>query len=172
LFNNIKAKLERLTRHNKVKLEWVPRDENERADELSHQAFLEYVKGREGWKEVTMCECGGVMVLRDGKKGKFYGCSHYPKCKNTKPYGQAVDVADLKTVKTITSAANMDTHPPVYYRQAVRNLVEAYGNKFPGLHTPTVPQMASVLQAIYGDEARNAEDDLRKEHKWEWEMLE
>lgn len=28
--------------------------------------------------------CGGVMKLRDGVKGKFYGCSHFPTCKNTK----------------------------------------------------------------------------------------
>ena len=25
--------------------------------------------------------CGGDLVLRDGKYGQFYGCSHYPKCK-------------------------------------------------------------------------------------------
>ena len=25
--------------------------------------------------------CGGDLVLREGKYGQFYGCSHYPKCK-------------------------------------------------------------------------------------------
>ncbi len=29
--------------------------------------------------------CGGNLVLRSGKFGKFYGCSNYPKCKYTHP---------------------------------------------------------------------------------------
>jgi len=28
-------------------------------------------------------ECGGVLVERDGKFGKFFGCSNYPKCTYT-----------------------------------------------------------------------------------------
>ena len=28
--------------------------------------------------------CGAELVLRDGKNGKFYGCSNFPKCKFTK----------------------------------------------------------------------------------------
>ncbi len=33
--------------------------------------------------------CGGQMVLRDGKYGKFYGCSNYSArgCKYTRPFG-------------------------------------------------------------------------------------
>jgi hypothetical protein len=27
--------------------------------------------------------CGGALILREGKYGKFYGCSNYPKCKFT-----------------------------------------------------------------------------------------
>lgn len=30
--------------------------------------------------------CGGDLVLRNGKYGKFYGCSNYPKCRYTHPY--------------------------------------------------------------------------------------
>ena len=30
--------------------------------------------------------CGGTLTLRQGKYGKFYGCSNYPKCKYTTPY--------------------------------------------------------------------------------------
>ena len=30
--------------------------------------------------------CGGTLMLRQGKYGKFYGCSNYPKCKYTTPY--------------------------------------------------------------------------------------
>ena len=28
-------------------------------------------------------ECGKPMVIREGRRGKFMGCSGYPKCKNT-----------------------------------------------------------------------------------------
>ena len=37
-------------------------------------------------KEVkaTVCpRCGGSLVIRDGRYGKFYGCSSYPKCTYT-----------------------------------------------------------------------------------------
>jgi predicted RNA-binding Zn-ribbon protein involved in translation (DUF1610 family) len=27
--------------------------------------------------------CGGRLIQRDGKYGKFYGCSNYPKCRYT-----------------------------------------------------------------------------------------
>ena len=31
-----------------------------------------------------MCpECGGFLIRRKGKYGKFYGCTNYPKCKHT-----------------------------------------------------------------------------------------
>ena len=29
-------------------------------------------------------ECGGPMALRDGRRGKFWGCKQYPKCKGTR----------------------------------------------------------------------------------------
>lgn len=31
-------------------------------------------------------QCGGTLTLRQGKYGKFYGCSNYPHCKYTTPY--------------------------------------------------------------------------------------
>ena len=30
--------------------------------------------------------CHSKMVLRDGKRGKFYGCSRFPYCKGTREY--------------------------------------------------------------------------------------
>ncbi|MEK6765781.1 MAG: topoisomerase DNA-binding C4 zinc finger domain-containing protein [Planctomycetota bacterium] len=30
--------------------------------------------------------CNSVMVLRNGKYGKFYGCSKYPYCKGTRKH--------------------------------------------------------------------------------------
>jgi predicted RNA-binding Zn-ribbon protein involved in translation (DUF1610 family) len=32
-------------------------------------------------KSLTCPNCGGELVIRNGKYGKFYGCSNYPKCK-------------------------------------------------------------------------------------------
>lgn len=50
--------------------------------------------GREMAKEVTndvnivdrvICsKCGSEMIFKKGKYGEFYGCSNYPKCRNTK----------------------------------------------------------------------------------------
>jgi len=35
--------------------------------------------------ETMICpECGAKLILRNGKRGEFYGCSGYPKCKYTK----------------------------------------------------------------------------------------
>ena len=37
------------------------------------------------------CEkCGGKMVLKMSKHGRFYACSNYPDCKNIKPYSTNV----------------------------------------------------------------------------------
>lgn len=42
---------------------------------------------RELYKHIrdNQCGCGGLLVTRSGKSGKFLGCSNYPTCKNTKP---------------------------------------------------------------------------------------
>lgn len=39
----------------------------------------------------VICEkCGAKMVIKDSKFGKFLACPNFPKCRNTKPYGEAV----------------------------------------------------------------------------------
>ena len=35
--------------------------------------------------------CGGPMVIRRGKWGKFYACASYPSCKGTRPITQEID---------------------------------------------------------------------------------
>jgi hypothetical protein len=30
--------------------------------------------------------CNMIMVLRDGRRGKFYGCSRFPRCRGTRDY--------------------------------------------------------------------------------------
>jgi len=57
------------------------------------EAALESIKARkteirESVQEKTgeQCEkCGGEMVIRWGRNGKFMACSNFPKCRNTKP---------------------------------------------------------------------------------------
>jgi restriction system protein len=36
-------------------------------------------------------KCGGKLIKREGKYGKFWGCSNYPKCKYTKNISQKED---------------------------------------------------------------------------------
>lgn len=36
--------------------------------------------------DIVCDKCGHKMLLRDGKYGKFLGCSNFPKCKNIMPY--------------------------------------------------------------------------------------
>lgn len=31
-------------------------------------------------------DCGAPMILRDGKKGKFFGCSNFPQCKHSENF--------------------------------------------------------------------------------------
>ena len=38
-------------------------------------------------------KCNGKLVIREGKYGKFYGCSNYPKCKYIKVEQKEIKVA-------------------------------------------------------------------------------
>lgn len=39
----------------------------------------------------VICEkCGAKMIIKDSVRGKFLACPNYPKCKNTKEYGEEV----------------------------------------------------------------------------------
>jgi len=72
---------------------------------MNFKASLEHVKDRKkeikkGLQEETgvKCEvCGRPMVIRWGRNGKFYACTGYPECKNTKP----LEEAEQKTTEEI-----------------------------------------------------------------------
>ena len=53
-----------------------------------HVQNIEAVKDEKGRKILQgICpQCGGKLVLRNGKYGRFYGCSNYPRCKYTLNY--------------------------------------------------------------------------------------
>jgi len=44
-----------------------------------------------GNSDVPTCECGRLMVLRQGSNGPFYGCSGFPKCRKTKEVSQVAE---------------------------------------------------------------------------------
>ena len=53
------------------------------------QEKKEYLENQKKEKHKERCpKCGGKLVLRYGKYGKFYGCSNYPKCLFTYSLGQ------------------------------------------------------------------------------------
>jgi hypothetical protein len=46
--------------------------------------FTETIKTKDTNKESKVCpRCGSKLVERNGRKGKFSGCSSYPKCRYT-----------------------------------------------------------------------------------------
>ena len=49
-----------------------------------------------------LCEkCGGMMVYKDGRFGRFLACINYPTCKNTKTIAEKIDVPCPKCGKDI-----------------------------------------------------------------------
>ncbi len=54
---------------------------------MSDEQHEQNVKIKRWMVENGVCpNCGGKLVLREGKYGQFYGCSNYPKCKFRKKY--------------------------------------------------------------------------------------
>jgi len=69
-----------LLKHYEYEVEWIPRERNHEADELSKQVLAEagIIKAQ---SERQKCpKCGGWLIERKGKFGEFFGCSNYPKC--------------------------------------------------------------------------------------------
>lgn len=61
----------------------------------------------------TLCpECGGQMVPRDGKFGKFWGCKNFPECKGTRDSNgdSKYDRARAKGENTESLIEEMDKH--------------------------------------------------------------
>lgn len=51
-------------------------------DRMSEYEGPEHPDGVIG--EVVCPNCGGQMVLRDGRYGKFLGCDNFPRCKGSR----------------------------------------------------------------------------------------
>ena len=52
---------------------------------ISNSDHVQNIKNRQADIQNNICpRCQGALVVRNGKNGKFIGCSNYPKCKFTK----------------------------------------------------------------------------------------
>ena len=73
--NKLKDYLDETEYANKVK-EW-----HEQESQRKRTKYLEKLKKEEGNKLCPLC--GGSLIVRNGYRGHFYGCSNFPKCKYT-----------------------------------------------------------------------------------------
>lgn len=78
--------------------------------------------------DIRCGECGELMVLRNSRFGKFYGCSAYPKCKGT--HGAHPDGKPLGTpANAATKQARMKAHAAFdrLWKGGGRTRGQAYG---------------------------------------------
>jgi len=81
-----KAEVKRLKSKNGKDYFWVHSENTDScekylSDEKGKPAIKEKTKVEAGGEEISCPDCNKPMILRNGKYGKFYGCSGYPGCK-------------------------------------------------------------------------------------------
>ncbi len=59
-------------------------------------------------------KCGSPMVIKHGRFGKFYACSNFPKCKNTKPLDQDTGIVCPQCGQGTIVAKKTKTHRTFY----------------------------------------------------------
>ena len=71
-----------------IKNRLEPAEIMERGSRKEHiQNIRQNVMERQLKMENLICpRCNGELKLRNGRNGKFYGCSNYPRCHFTMPY--------------------------------------------------------------------------------------
>ena len=86
LYTELKELTEELEQKSvSVKFEKISKEDNQRAIELSELALKDMATlSKIKKKSQKKCpKCGGKLVVRKGKFGRFYGCSNYPDCDYT-----------------------------------------------------------------------------------------
>ncbi len=75
-------------RSKEVNIKHVYRENNVKADELTQQALEDHFLAQKlkSDDKKTCPECGDDLVVRDGKHGKFWGCTDFPDCEYTENY--------------------------------------------------------------------------------------
>lgn len=60
---------------------------------------LEKAKGQNGdGSEIECPDCGGKLIIRVSRKGRFLGCSNYPTCKHTQPLPKSTEEKKLPEI--------------------------------------------------------------------------
>jgi len=127
-----------------VELEWVRRDYNQLADDLTNDAFHQYCKENDSDGYRPCPDCDGILVKKTAKNGgEFYGCSNYPRCKHTERLYKELALT---------------------YKEALDKIVSEYAGKFPGHNQPSIPQIAELLRVLYG--VNRAELDIKERLRW------
>ena len=58
--------------------------------EISEEEHIKNIERRKDRIEKGLCpNCGGYLIIKENKHGKFYGCSNFPKCKYYKPINES-----------------------------------------------------------------------------------
>lgn len=58
--------------------------QNNKNDTISNREHIENINNTKKDIANHICPgCGGALVIRNGKRGTFLGCSNYPKCRFT-----------------------------------------------------------------------------------------
>jgi superfamily I DNA/RNA helicase len=73
-------------------------------------------------KTSPTCKCGKPMIARQGKFGQFWGCSNYPRCKNTQQMRNGKFAANVKKPIAPRELKRIETPSP--YQQHIFDAVE------------------------------------------------
>ncbi|MCK4358862.1 MAG: type I DNA topoisomerase [Candidatus Cloacimonetes bacterium] len=93
-----------------------PKCKNTKNFKLNENGKVEIIEIEEEKTDEICPKCGGKLVLKIGKFGKFYACSNYPKCKFTKAFstglkcplcdGELLERKSKKSRKTFYGCSN------------------------------------------------------------------
>ena len=72
-------------------------------DEASDKVKREEIEIPSEQTDIICDKCGSVMIVKNGRFGKFAACPNYPECKNTKPLGRDGKLLE-KEEKTVVVA--------------------------------------------------------------------
>ncbi len=82
--------------------------------------------------------CGTLMVVKNGRFGKFLACPNYPKCRTTLPY-------DEETGKPATQTETTNEESNVKCEKCGRTMVLKQGKYGPFLACPGYPECKNIV---------------------------
>ncbi len=91
--------------------------------------------------------CGTLMVVKNGRFGKFLACPNYPKCRTTLPY-------DEETGKPATQTETTNEESNVKCEKCGRTMVLKQGKYGPFLACPGYPECKNIVNIDKNGEAQ------------------